>query len=140
MCQKASQITFCTCELEGKVIHNKKSRRNAMNPQQEVKSYRWSLQKIAGLAEHSMDGLLMEPDYEFSIELTDERILAAMNSRNCFDFEYEPQEGDSLSISEKPSGKFMQFLFKDGSWKNGGHNPFIHQLENFNSGNVRFEK
>lgn len=138
MCENVSKITFCACEVKNEVIHNKNSRKNDKNEQ---KSYRWSLHKVTGLSEHTMDGLLMEPDHEFNQDLTAENILKEMNTRNCFDFDYEPNEGDSFEIFESNggSGKFISFIFENGSWNIGSPNPFTHQVAKFNSGNVRFD-
>ncbi|WP_343632740.1 hypothetical protein [Fluviicola sp.] len=140
MCENAANITFCTCEVEPETIHNKNSRRNRGNNATEQRSYRWTLNKITGLSEQTMDGLLMEPDQAFNRELTDETILTELNDRNCFDFEYEPNEGDSLTLSEKHSGRFMSFLFENGKWRIGSPNPFTHRITTVNSGSVRFEK
>ncbi len=143
MCENAAKITFCTCEVKQEVNHNKNSRRSSKKrAKNEVKSYRWSLHKVTGLSEQTMDGLLMEPDNEFNQELTAENILKEMNARDCFDFDYEPSEGDSFEIFENNggSGKFISFIFEKSSWNIGSPNPFTHQVAKFNSGNVRFDK
>lgn len=141
MCENAANITFCTCEVKTPTVHNKNSRRTGKDKTlPEKKSYRWSLHKITGLSEQTMDGLLMEPDHAFTKELTAESILKELNERNCFDFEYKPNEGDSLGIVENDGGKFISFIFENGSWNIGSPNPFTHQVTKFNAGSVRFEK
>ena len=140
MCENAANITFCTCEAKPETIHNKNSRKiRKSNTVSEKKSYRWSLHKITGLSEQAIEGLLIEPDHEFSKELTDESILKELNERNCFDFVYVPHEGDSLEIYES-GGKFISFIFENGKWIIGSPNPFTHQVVKFNSGSVRFEQ
>lgn len=139
MCQKTTNITFCSCEVKQETVHNKKSRKiRKSNAVSEKKSYRWSLHKITGLSQQTLDGLLMEPNHEFSKELTDESILKEINERNCFDFDYIPNEEDSLEIYET-GGKFISFIFKNGQWNIGSRNPFTHQVTKINSGSVRFE-
>ena len=141
MCKNAANITFCTCEVKKTVVHNENSRRAAKNkPVQETKSYRWTLNRITGLSELTMDGLLMEPDAAFNRKLTDQNILKELNERNCFDFAYEPNEGDSLGIYENNSGKFISFIFGNGKWNVGSPNPFTHQITRFNSGSVLFDE
>lgn len=141
MCENAANITFCTCEVKPETIHNKNSGRSGKDKAVlEKKSYRWSLHKITGLSEQTMDGLLIEPDHAFNEELTADGILKALNERNCFDFAYEPNEGDSLGIVENGGGKFISFIFEKGKWMIGSPNPFTHQITKFNSGKVRFEK
>lgn len=137
MCENAKNITFCTCDVKPETIHNKNKRSSTVS---ETKSYRWSLHKITGLSEQTMDGLLMEPDHAFNEELSADRILKELNERNCFDFAYEPNEGDSLGIVENGGGKFMSFIFEKGKWIIGSPNPFTHQVMKFNSGTVSFEQ
>lgn len=141
MCQNAATITFCTCEPKPSAVHNKNSRRARKDKAvQEVQSYRWSLHKITGVSEQTMDGLLIEPDHAFNGELTAESILKELNTRNCFDFAYEPNDGDSLGIVENGVGKFISFIFESGKWTIGSPNPFTHQVTKLNSGSVCFEK
>jgi hypothetical protein len=140
MCQKTTNITFCTCESKPSAVHNKNSRRARKDKAvPELQSYRWLLHKITGVSEQTMDGLLIEPDDAFNGELTAESILKELNTRNCFDFSYEPNDGDSLGIVENGVGKFISFIFESGKWTIGSPNPFIHQVITFNSGSVRFE-
>lgn len=141
MCENTGNMTFCSCEIKpGEVFHNKNFRRGRKNKAvQGGRSYRWSLHKITGLSQQTMDGLLMEPDHMFNEELTGESILKEINGRNCFDFDYEPNQGDSLEIYES-GGKFISFIFENGSWNIGSPNPFTHQVMKFNSGSVRFQK
>jgi hypothetical protein len=140
MCENAANITFCTCEIKPTTVHNKNSRRAGKDKTvRETKSYRWSLHKITGLSEQTMDGLLIEPDHAFSKELTADTILKELNERNCFDFTYEPNAGDSLGISENGGGKFISFIFENGKWIIGSPNPFTHQVTKFHSGSVKFE-
>lgn len=141
MCKNAANITFCTCEVKPPTVHNKNSRRARKEKTvPETKSYRWSLHKITGLSEQTMDGLLIEPDHAFNEELTADGILKELNTRNCFDFAYEPNEGDSLGVYESSTGKFISFIFKKGEWIIGSPNPFTHQVMKFNSGTVSFEQ
>lgn len=141
MCQNAANITFCTCEVKPEVVHNKNSRRSAKSKvSSEKKSYRWTLHRTIGLSEQSMDGLLIEPDHAFTTQLTAENMLEEMNTRNCFDFDYVPNAGDSLGVFENGTGKFISFIFENREWRIGSPNPFTHQVEKFNSGNVGFEK
>lgn len=139
MCENAANITFCTCEPKPSAVHNKNSRRARKDKAvQEVRSYRWSLHKITGLSQQTLDGLLIEPNHEFSKELTGESILKEINRRNCFDFDYEPNQGDSLEIYES-GGRFISFIFEKEKWIIGSPNPFTHQVTKINSGSVRFE-
>lgn len=43
-----------------------------------------------------------------------DKIREQLNARNCFDFDYKPEEGDALVITQSDTGKEYAFTFKDG--------------------------
>jgi hypothetical protein len=113
MCQHLKKMTLCTCAAKVEVVHNKKSRRNKNKVFPDNK-LTWTLYQYLGAYDSGMDGMLMEPSYRITAELTFEYILAELNARNCFDFEYNPNEGDNL-IFYGPQG-FMSFIFGNNRW------------------------
>lgn len=130
-------MTLCTCAPEvDKIVHHKKSRRhkNKVLPDKLT----WTLYRYLGAYDSGMDGMLMEPSYRITAELTFEYILAELNARNCFDFEYSPNEGDNL-IVRGPHG-FMSFIYATNSWTYEMYNCFQERTEFIKKGHVRIEE
>ncbi|MFK7946895.1 MAG: hypothetical protein AB8G11_04845 [Saprospiraceae bacterium] len=155
MCQSSNKIRFCTCEnsTPKKIIHNKKSRRFKRNSaliETDVKAHlTWHLyRKIEGTYENAatMDGMFFEPLHQITEELTPEFIVQNMNTENCFDFDYQPVEGDELHIwtnhekhikSTFPSG-YLSFLFTNNQWEIGSSLSFDN--EEILKGKVKIEE
>lgn len=125
MCQNGQQFKLCTCH--GKPLASAE--------------YRWTLEKYVGDSLLTMDGMLIEPDFELSAELTDRFFLTELNERQCFDFDYIPSKGDNLCLynPRNKNYRFLSFLFQNGQWTLGSYNPFTEQTEEFNQGKISFE-
>lgn len=137
MCKPTKNIKFCTCINEPKkIIHNKKSRRFKRNfdaTAQLKKNLIWTLHRLQKMATVSIDsnlpfatmeGMIRMPESEITPEITNETISKALNESDCFDFEYQPVEGDQIKIRfeiEKrrrlnPNG-YLSFIYKNGIWE-----------------------
>ncbi len=83
MCEPGKTIKLCTCEgLE-------------INPQAS-----WKVIQTGDFKELHFVGSFMAPsDMATRWGLVQEKLLSDLNACNCFDVEYEPQDGDWLSIS-----------------------------------------
>lgn len=138
MCNITSVLTFCTCTPN--VIHNKHSRRHKKAIAQE--GYTWTLNRYVGQITFCMEGLLNAPSTHLEAELTNELILTHLNTFSCFDFAYEPQEGDNLVVrSNQPQRyDFLSFIFRTGKWTVDHYNPFHDQTDRILSGILKIEK
>ncbi|MDP5202236.1 hypothetical protein [Flavobacterium sp. DG2-3] len=88
-----------------------------------------------------MDGMGYLPDETLSEDLTNEIMLIQLNSRDCFDFDYQPQEDDNLNVYTPENGnrKHLSFIFKNGEWTADWHLPFKYEMKKINYGKVSFE-
>ncbi len=57
----------------------------------------------AGAPYFSREGLLLV-----------DKLREQLNSRNCFDFDYEPEDGDTLVITQSDNEMEYAFTFRDG--------------------------
>lgn len=99
MCSPSRHIKFCTC-----------------SPDLDPDEADWTLYRPNRKA--IVFGVIMRewPDSEDIARQKhayNHRILDDLNNQNCFDFEYEPEEGDYLSIHN-----FLAYhiYFRDGRW------------------------
>ncbi|HEY1196565.1 hypothetical protein [Flavobacterium sp.] len=140
MCKSGKEIKLCTCVPNGinTVIHHKNSRKNRKKRRTE---FTWTLEKCMGFSKTTMDGMGYMPEKMLTVDLTNEKMVADLNSKNCFDFDYEPNEGDSLRIFT-PGGsyeKHLSFIYKNKQWIAGSHMPFMYEMQKINFGNVTFD-
>jgi len=51
--------------------------------------------------------------------LTIDRLINEMNSRNCFDFDYYPQEKDWFKMRNVGGGehRFFSIMYENGKWE-----------------------
>ncbi len=140
MCETGKEIKLCTCVPNGmnRIVHNKKSRRFKKLP----KEFTWKLRKYVGFSNCMMDGMIIFPIDILSEDLTTEKMLMDLNNRNCFDFDYQPNEGDNLQIftPEKYSIQFLSFIYRNGEWIADYYNGFRDATEKINHGKVYFDE
>ncbi len=63
----------------------------------------------------------MLPAEDLGMGLTEAYVLSQLNTKNCFDFDYTPIQGDELTI-EAPTGmyrdhRFMAFEYDNMGWR-----------------------
>ena len=82
--------------------------------------YYWILETITGKNEDAEES----DDYELTssetgyIQNIKEEILETINADNVFSFEYEPKEGDYLSIKNNlRKQEYLNLIFLNGNWK-----------------------
>ncbi|TPG45229.1 hypothetical protein EAH81_01095 [Flavobacterium pectinovorum] len=121
-----------------KVVHHKNSRKSK---NKRLNDFTWTLDRCLGFSNTTMDGMGYMPEKALSEDLTNERMLVDLNSKNCFDFDYEPQEGDNLSIYTPKNHirKHLSFIFENGEWIADSYLPFMYKLEKINYGKVTFQ-
>ena len=152
MCKSNIDIHFCTCESEGTIIHNKNSRKFKKKFTEEQyleKSLIWKLFKYKGYEDTGMIGMIVMPKNKLTNQITAEYLLAQLNSKNVFDFDYRPNEGDNLVVEidykYKPLKKkrrnhiysYMSFIFKKSLWIEDHYNGFYDQTELIKKGKVK---
>jgi hypothetical protein len=82
--------------------------------------YYWILESITGKnedAEESDDFELTSSETGY-IQNIKEEILETINADNVFSFDYEPKEGDYLSIKNNlRKQEYLNLIFLNGNWK-----------------------
>ncbi len=96
---------------------------------------------MCGADKSGMDGIGYMAEKALTEDLTNERMLVALNSKNCFDFDYQPNEGDNLQIftPENAIRKHLSFVFQNGEWIAYSYLAFLYEMEKINFGKVTFE-
>ena len=92
MCNPIQGFKLCTC-AEEPVVHNKKSRRHKNNTG-DSPVYTWHLLRYVKTEPSGMLGLVRMPAHDIGSGLTEATVLEQLNTVNCFDFDYTPQEKD----------------------------------------------
>lgn len=128
MCKiEVGSITFCSC------AENLDLTKDGNDFQ-----YVWILDRVVGKDKSGIIGLVLMPANELD-NLRPDFIVQELNTKNLFDFEYQPQKNDQLRIEKHDDGNFdpcLKFHF-DNQWHIGGLLPFTYQLEVYKKGKVR---
>jgi hypothetical protein len=142
MCKTTKNIRLCTCLVDGNiktVIHHKNARRQKKDRLLDSNNaYKWTLYKYVGLQELTIDGMLLPPSDKLGEYLTNETILSELKNETCFDFEYQPNDGDNLLIycESKSVYSFLSFIFRANQWEADTYDSFTHKTERINYGKV----
>ncbi len=131
MCQNTNDLIFCTCKDSSNIFRRNKG------------EYSWSLSKLVGIktykpGEPRIIGKIRIPNKNLGKGINAENILQELNSRDCFDFEYIPQEMDCLTITG--DNGYFKVRFKTGFWEIGRHPAFSSISEPIDSGKVGIMK
>ncbi|MEM7375535.1 MAG: hypothetical protein AAF587_43480 [Bacteroidota bacterium] len=128
MCEVSKKLIFCSC-LEKK------------DGTDLVGEHTWTLNRYIGSKESLLMGKLLPPSNELDSEITVEKIIREMNSRNCFDFDYKPQERDCFQIDNGQGSQPYQYfslIYRDGRWEQGRNPAFGRTIsENIAKGRVK---
>jgi hypothetical protein len=88
--------------------------------------YIWSLSRFEGMNESPEMGRYILPTNDIGQGLNAEWIALNLNCGNCFDFEYEPEEGDNLKIHQN---EILSPIFHSyTTTKNGKLTIIIHSV------------
>lgn len=123
MCQLNNELKFCTC-LQAKELINLHNSLDKFIHKQLPGSkapFTWIIYEHIG-TEHNPNimGLLNMPSDKIGFSLTEEFVLNQINTKHCFDFEYNPKEGDNLQINfqrNKYWTEFLSFIFRNSNWE-----------------------
>ncbi|MGG5210241.1 hypothetical protein ACQWU4_15060 [Chryseobacterium sp. MIQD13] len=118
MCTPNNDIKFCTC-AEGDIY--------------EIKNiYIWTLESYIGSNETMRLGKIMLPTDNFGNGISTENIIQELKAGNIFDFDYIPQERDTLRISYNAENhndyKYFSLIFINNNWQEG-RNPAFRSIE-----------
>lgn len=147
MCDYKNGIKFCSCDNEkikfreprtfikkkGKLIE-KENPKNADIPLE----YIWTLFKFEGEKEITEIGRYMMPDNDLGNGLNAEWIALNLNSKNCFDFDYIPSEGDNLKIRQNVKlGPYLSFIYRKNEWIIDHHSPWSTEISKIKEGKIK---
>lgn len=100
----------------------------------------WRLSSYIGLHEpFSVVGEELFYFFTDDEEQNKDYVVHQLNSRNCFDFDFTPNEGDYLEITDaKNLARKYQFIFRNKKWTIDGYDHFTHQTKMYNWGKVKY--
>lgn len=125
MCDFSTGFKFCTCE--------------DFNQNTTDIPYIWQLTRWLGSKETNMMGSILGPSNSLADGLTIELVLEKLNTGNCFDFEYIPQENDQLQINYTNSENeysYMSVKYNHREWKEGMNSKFTSITKKLNEGYI----
>jgi hypothetical protein len=134
MCDFENGFILCSCKENSKPNTQNKKSHSDKNVDKET--YRWTLSRFIGTFEAILEGMFEPPSHDLGAGLTEEWVLLNLNDRNCFDFDYTPQEGDLLSFSKGRPWNYMSFVFRQGSWIFDKYDEFSTKLEKVADGEI----
>lgn len=124
MCDLTKEFKLCTCEAD-------KLTREAIG---------WVLRRRnLSLPEQYLKGKPAMPFFSPQDKDLRGQITKLLNTKNCFDFEYEPQTDDFLKI-KVADNKWLAFRYQVNEWQEDESTKFEgwrHQLENYLSGKIK---
>ncbi|UUC45969.1 hypothetical protein [Flavobacterium cerinum] len=148
MCDFTKGFKLCSCEPEKIKFREKEVYKKSDGQLIPVKNkkndsipliYIWQLFRLVGEYKNSsMLGRYILPTDTVGNGLDAEWIALNLNSENCFDFEYDPQEGDTLFIRQNVIlGPYISLLYKDGQWIIDHYSPFEFEIKELKEGLIR---
>nr|WP_321233005.1 hypothetical protein [uncultured Psychroserpens sp.] len=100
-------------------------------------SYTWMLFKSINYIEPTERGRYIMPSSDIENGLTNEFVFEELNKRDCFDFEYKPEEGDNLFIKKGKVMPYLSFVFRDGLWIDGRTVDFNTEFDDIIEGKLK---
>lgn len=152
MCERSETLELCACSdmNTNKIQQLYADDIKRLDKKELLKVIRWKLNRYLGKEWSGMDGLLIMPSQNLTQELKENFILKELNKHNCFDFNYEPTEGDNLifeigwvfnkrgkRIQGKLAYEYSSYIFKSEAWKVDFYNPFYEKTEIIKEGIVK---
>lgn len=134
------------------VVHNKKARNNRNNPDLIEHDWYWTLHRFVGKIENAWleQVYLVFPKNWLSDQINSESVLLRLRNSDCFDFNYEPLEGDNLKIihesQQMANNKsyhgldYLSFIYREDTWKEDSYDPEQDELLLVKTGNIYWTK
>ena len=121
MCEHKNGFRLCTCEGYPFDIPGV--------------NFVWRLYRYRFRKKLGMTGSVVWSVNELKDGFTADFVLEKINTRNCFDFEYEPVEKDAIKFFHNPNNSgYMCFVFENGRWRKGMIDPFFDVVEIIHTG------
>ncbi|MFP9115017.1 hypothetical protein ACLI1A_13855 [Flavobacterium sp. RHBU_3] len=142
MCEVSDKLKFCTClnskDVELINIHDSLEKFQRKKLPKSKEPFCWVLYEYMGTLKGGayMIGVLDMPQKAIN-SLTESFVLEQINNENCFDFHYEPKEGDNLQIYfqvSKFQTEFLSFIYRSEAWEIDHYNTFGEKIEPKNFG------
>lgn len=127
MCNFKNGFILCKCDDTDAATSNTEEKNI---------EYIWTLYRYLGKSSKNVRGKYMMPQSEIGAGLTGDFVLQALNDRNCFDFDYQPSEGDNLKITAENQYKRLEFIFRKGNWVEDHYVPFDTLKEEIEKGKL----
>lgn len=133
MCDLVSEFILCTCQEKSGNEKNEKT----------YTDYKWTLQvKVHYPKQNPTYGKAKCQSKNLGEGLTEKFVLKQLNSKNCFDFDYHPSEGDDLlleSLHRKTTfyQDFLYFRYSNGKWVEDFFYPFDKRFESKIQGKLK---
>ena len=124
MCNNVSKIKFCTCDIGEARLPN---------------IYYWTLSRFIGFRESDILGKLVIPSEDLGNNITTDIILNILNNYQPFDFNYSPDESDTLNIflsTIDVRHKYFSLIFKNGKWQVGRNPAFVSSTQEIATGTI----
>jgi hypothetical protein len=120
MCDFNKGFILCTCEE--KINDYENSKENKKGDQVDEFQYVWKLNRFIGFRRGDMMGIFEQPRSDLGSGLTSRFVVNQLNSKNCFDFDFIPNENDNLYFYKKKGYEvddLFEFVFLNGKWEQG---------------------
>ena len=147
MCDYKNGMKFCSCKNEEirfrkpRVLIKKKGKlvekENPINTEIKLE-FIWTLFKYVGEKEITEIGRYILPKDDLGNGLNAEWIALNLNSKNCFDFEYSPKEGDNLKIHQNITlSPYLSFIYRKNEWIIDHHSPWSIEISKIKEGKIK---
>ncbi len=150
MCKPNSKIYLCTCASVSKKPFPVTNPKEVDMGEYEKPNFIWTLYKYQGEKDSFMVGEMVMPVESLDTELSSEYLIQQLNSKNRFDFNYEPIEGDNLQIKKEYIYKsikgftrtdlyeYMSFIYREGKWQEEVYDVFSDKIKSFKKGKIKY--
>ncbi len=132
MCDFENGFILCSCDEK-----NKKPELES-----DKNEYVWELKILKKRI--PARGITDFPGSNIGKGLKSEWVLLNLMNRNCFDFDYQPSNGDNLIIynpqsHKSPFGKpaYLSFIYRNGEWAEDFYNEISELTKLMNKGKVK---
>jgi hypothetical protein len=137
MCKDNQVFKLCTCvPLKGLTKNARRARRKQAKALP-IQDTTWLLQRFVQNIDANVRGMPAMPATQLNQELTNTYVVSQLNARNCFDFDYLPSQGDSLTLQNKSGA--MSFIYGEQGWAIDDYDPFFTKLSEIAQGNMSCE-
>ena len=151
MCKSDLEIHFCICaSIQKEIFPSPHLIMETNRAEYEKTQFIWQLSHYIGKKDSGMMGEMIMPVDQLDQDLTAHFLTKQLNSRNIFDFDYSPTEGDNLEFREeyiykKVKGEprpdlynDMSFIFRNGAWIDDVYDVFNDKIKGFKKGNIKY--